>query len=655
MTKICVLTHTFPRFKNDTTAAFMHPLVLGLKKAGNKVIVLTPYHPQIKPKDFPYKIITYKYIWPDCLHLLGYSRSLKAGFKLTPIVYLLSPFLYFFGTLALLRLCRKEKIDVICSHWILPNGFIAFLTSRFLKIPYSITLPGSDVFLAKKNLLFKKMALIAANQAGVVLADSPQFLADLKSLDTRIKKSEIITYPVEIEKMKPKREGQKKLRSVLKIKQQDLIILVVARLVAKKGIDFLMKAASALMKKNQKVKLMIIGDGDLWEELKSLSRQLRINKQTIFLTRAPREKMVSYYNLADIFVASSIRDKEGNMDDSPVSLFEAMACGRPVVATNFPGIAKVVKDGVNGFLVEEKNVKSIREALIRLIKSKILRKKMGQASRRIAEMKLSAEQIGTRYTRILESLFEPVQLYWEERAKMWQSKKESVLFQNLPNLNLYLHQLQLRELFRLLPSQKCLCLDLGCGYGRIAQAVISRYPQYYVHGVDFVKTYVKLFNQKLKKRGKAVLTNISHLPFKNDTFDFVWSMTTLSFLEKNSDRQQAVQEIFRVLKPKGKVIIFEPNKLGTQIASPWLLFPVFSKISHPFSWQEINRLVEKSGGRIIQQKGYLFLTLSLPMIIILEKTLPFLTNYLFAIIKKLDNQFPFSHLSYWILYLGEKE
>lgn len=402
--KICVLTHTFPKSRQDTTAFFMHPLVLGLIGVGNEVVVLTPYHTELEVKDFPYKIVSYKYIWPSFLHRLGYSRTLQAGAKLKLETYFLSPFLYFFGILALLRLCRKEKFHLVSSHWILPNGFIAFMASKLLKIPYTVTLPGSDVYVAKKNKLFSKMAVLAANSASAVLADSPGFLDDLLKLGAKIEKKEIIPYPVEVDKLKPISYGQEKLRRALKLKKEEIIIMGVARLIYKKGFSYLLKAAAPILTENKKIKLIIIGDGDLREELKSLAKKLKIEKETIFIHRVKREEMIDYYNLAGIFVASSIEDKEGNRDDSPVSLFEAMACGKAVVASNFPGIALVVEDGVNGILVPQKDVKRIREALEKLLTSPLLREKMGKESRRIAKLKLSSKKIGGQYARLFQQI-----------------------------------------------------------------------------------------------------------------------------------------------------------------------------------------------------------------------------------------------------------
>lgn len=402
--KICILTHTFPKNINDSTSSFMHTLCSGLKKTGNEVNVLTPYSPQLKTKDFPYKVVSYKYIWPDFLHQLGYARTLKNGSELRLWVYLLSPFLFLFGIIALIRLCRREKIDKISSHWILPNGFISFVVSKLLGIPYTITLCGSDIYLAKKNKFFSTMAVMAANSASLVAADSPKFLNDLIALGANIKKDNIIPYPVDTNKFKPTTKGMSILKKKLNLQKDNLIILAVGRLVYKKGFEYLIKSLPKIVEKYPKIYLVIVGDGDLKQQLKSLAFRLRLENKINFVGPADRNTILTYYNLADIFVMPSIKDKDGNMDDQPVSLIEAMACGKPVVATDFPGIKLTVNNNINGFLVPEKNVFLIQKALEKFIISANLRKKMGRESRKIVLNKLSDKKIGAKYTAIFNEV-----------------------------------------------------------------------------------------------------------------------------------------------------------------------------------------------------------------------------------------------------------
>ena len=402
--KVCVFTHTFPRFKEDTAAAFMEGLCRSLVEVGNEVFLLTPFDPRFSRKNEPYKIVTYRYIWPDLLHVLGYSRTLKSDVKLKKIVYLLAPFLYFFGFLALLRLVKKEKVDVISSHWILPNGFIAAIVSKISRIPFTVTLPGSDVFMAKKNIIFGAMAKWTGRQAGAILADSPQYLNGLKNIGVKPKFSEIIPYPVDEQKFRPVYRGLEKYQKKLGLTKNNLVILTVGRLVYKKGFNFLIQSMPFLVKNYPLVRLVIVGDGDQRDEWETLVSKLKLNHYVIFAGTAKRDEILYYYNLANVFAMPSVRDQAGNIDDQPVSLIEAMACGKPVVATNFPGIAMTVKDNISGFLVPQKNVRMLTIFLGRLIKSPSLRKKMGRMSRLIVEKNLGCRKTGEKYSQIFKKV-----------------------------------------------------------------------------------------------------------------------------------------------------------------------------------------------------------------------------------------------------------
>jgi len=405
--KICILTHTFPKELNDSNAPFMHALITGLKKNGHDVSVLTPFTPGFKREEFPYKINLYKYIWPDFFHILGYSQTLKNGSTLKFSTYVLFPFFFTFGILALINLSRKEKFDVISSHWILPNGFFAYVTSRILKIPYVISLPGSDVYLAKKNKIFSTIAKISANGATSMTSDSPRFLKEILSLGIKNKKTQIIPYPVILNKEKVSTKDLNIIRKDLNLKR-GIVILAVGRLVYKKGFEYLVKAMSLLLKKHKNIKLIIIGDGDLKEKLQKLIVKLNLADDVKLIGNINRDRIYKYYNLCDIFVTTSIRDKNGNIDDQPVSLIEGMSCGKPVVATDFPGISLTVKHQVNGFLFPEKNITLLAKSLEKLIISKSLRSRMGKESRRIVRNELTDEKIAKKYVSFLSKTLSSV-------------------------------------------------------------------------------------------------------------------------------------------------------------------------------------------------------------------------------------------------------
>lgn len=402
--KICILTHTFPKYEGDTAAPFMKGVAEGIASTGSEVFVLTPYSLGFKNSlNKKYKLVTYKYIFPNFLHKLGYSKTLDNDMKVKPLVYLLSPFLYIFGILALWKLVKKEKIDLINAHWILPNGFMASVVSFFTGVPVVSTLPGSDVYIARKNFFFKLMATFAANTSKIITSNSYQLIEDLFKICEKRYKWRVIVYGVDPVRFRPIREDLN-CKKQLGIDKDKIVILGVGRLVDKKGFKYLIEAAPIVLKNNKEIIFILVGDGDQKLHLEKLTKKLEVDSYFKFVGTINYDKLVDYYNICDIFVLPSVRDEKGNLDDQSVSVVEAMACGKPIITTNFPGYKLVVNEGENGFLTPEKNSNSIAKVLTKLIESQKLRDIMGKKSRDMVMGNFTWEAIGKQYTALFKSL-----------------------------------------------------------------------------------------------------------------------------------------------------------------------------------------------------------------------------------------------------------
>lgn len=390
--KICLLTHTLPRFEGDPSAPFIHVLAQSLVSLGHKVTVLAPFDPEIdKNAKRSYKFVTYKYIFPDKLHILGYSHTLKGDRTMDLSSYLISPFLYVFGFFALLNLVKKTKPDVVSSHWILPNGFIAALVSKITKVPFTITIPGSDVYMAGKNLLFKLMAGFASNSASVVISDSKYYLQQLNELGYFPQKSKIIRYGVDIERFK----------IIKSIKSKTPVILGVGRMVAKKGFKYLVRAMVNIIKAIPKAELILVGDGEERISLENIAKKLNISSNVKFVGMIPYTKLSNYYSIANAFVMPSIKDENGNIDASPVAMMEAMCMGIPVVATDLAGDSDLIINGKTGYMIRSKKVDDISESVIKLLKVKDSLK-MREKIRKVAKLNFSSIVIAKKYTKCFD-------------------------------------------------------------------------------------------------------------------------------------------------------------------------------------------------------------------------------------------------------------
>src|SRR3989344_5834672 len=233
--KICIFAHTFPRFSGDPSAPFMGELSKALGEIVD-LFVLVPYDEKLNLKSFTeFKTISYKYIWPSKFHKLGYSRTLQGDKNMKLETYFLSPLLILFGLFKLVWLIKKEKIDLVSAHWMLPNGFIAALAKKITGTKYTITIPGSDVYISNKNPIFRFMAKVAIRNASCVLSDSSFYLEQLKNLPVIPHKSLIIRYGVDTDKFNL-RTKDIDLLNTLHLSDNDKIILGVGRFVEKKGL-----------------------------------------------------------------------------------------------------------------------------------------------------------------------------------------------------------------------------------------------------------------------------------------------------------------------------------------------------------------------------------------------------------------------------------
>jgi glycosyltransferase involved in cell wall biosynthesis len=155
-----------------------------------------------------------------------------------------------------------------------------------------------------------------------------------------------------------------------------LSVLCVARLAPQKGLDVLVRAIGALAGAGTDVHLTIAGSGPLEASLRGAAEQAGVADRVSFAGAVGQDDMAAYYARADVFCLPSFAE------GLPVVLMEAMATGRPVVATRIMGVPELVDEGVSGFLVAPGNVEELAEALRKLAGSRALRESFGQAGRR---------------------------------------------------------------------------------------------------------------------------------------------------------------------------------------------------------------------------------------------------------------------------------
>jgi len=177
-----------------------------------------------------------------------------------------------------------------------------------------------------------------------------------------------------------------------------LEILTVAHLFPIKGVEYLIRAISYVTKDFPNIVLRIIGKGPLELYLKDLSNSLDLSHNVIFEGYVSYEDLVKFYNQATIFCSPFLGEGLG------VVTLEAMACGKPVIATKTEGTTQVICHGKEGFLVDPANPKSIADSLLTLLHNPDLVTIMGTKARETCLKKYSWSVVAKKYSEIYSSL-----------------------------------------------------------------------------------------------------------------------------------------------------------------------------------------------------------------------------------------------------------
>jgi glycosyltransferase involved in cell wall biosynthesis len=139
------------------------------------------------------------------------------------------------------------------------------------------------------------------------------------------------------------------------------------------GLIWVIQACGDLVRRGNRLWLVIAGDGKQRDKLKRLAAE-QLGERVIFVGRIPRNKMYTYYSACDLFVFPGIRESLG------LVFLEAQSCGLPVVAFNNAGVPDAVKDGITGLLVPMYAAEPFADAIKRLLLDSKLRRTMGEAA-----------------------------------------------------------------------------------------------------------------------------------------------------------------------------------------------------------------------------------------------------------------------------------
>ena len=176
-------------------------------------------------------------------------------------------------------------------------------------------------------------------------------------------------------------------------------ILYIGRLEFRKGVHVLIRAIPYVLEKIPQAKFIFIGNdcGMKFYILNKVS-QFRIQDSVEFIDQIPQDKLINYYQQSALCVVPSL------WENHPYVILEAMASGKPVIASNVGGIPEIIEDKINGILVPPGSFLALGEAIVRVFNDKKLQERLGKNARRYIEDKHAPMKVIQETLKVYEEL-----------------------------------------------------------------------------------------------------------------------------------------------------------------------------------------------------------------------------------------------------------
>jgi glycosyltransferase involved in cell wall biosynthesis len=283
--------------------------------------------------------------------------------------------------LRLARLMRRERPTILHTHTAKAGavGRIAALLAGDARPPVVVhTFHGHVLrgyFNAPATLAFRALERWLARATTVLVAVSPEVRDDLVRLGIApASKFAVVRLGIELtERVGDDAGAREATRRLLGVSGESFVVGWVGRMTAVKRTPDVLRAFRALLDRDVDAYLCLVGDGPEREDLEGYAHELGVSRRCLFV--GYQGDVGRFYDAMDVLVLPSANE------GTPVSVIEALAAGRPVVATRVGGTADVVRHGADGFLVDPGDVGALADRLAELAADPERRARMGAEGR----------------------------------------------------------------------------------------------------------------------------------------------------------------------------------------------------------------------------------------------------------------------------------
>ena len=393
--KLLVLASTFPGTPGDGTPAFVLDLAWQQAKDFD-VTVLTPMTPGAAPTEImpspdgstSVAVVRYRYFfkrWEDLAHgaILDNLKAKKS--RLLQVPFLAHGL--FWGTR---RLVKELSPAAIHAHWVIPQGILATLAAP--SVPLLVTTHGGDIYALNAGPILTLKRWVFGRAKAITTVNS-QMKATLVEWGQPADKISLLPMGVDT------RSVGELAANTAKIAGQ---MLVVGRLVEKKGIEYLFDALRLLQHRGLALgKVVVIGDGPIRTELEAKAAGLNVE----FRGQRGRAEVHQAIAESEVMLIPSVTAANGDQEGLPVTLLEGGAGQICVIASRLPGIDEVIVDDESGVLVPQRDAAALADALELVLGDADLRQRLAVGIAQSVK-RFDINVIGAGYNQVVKGMID---------------------------------------------------------------------------------------------------------------------------------------------------------------------------------------------------------------------------------------------------------
>lgn len=296
------------------------------------------------------------------------------------------------ATTLLKKSLLKHKVKAILAQYG-PSGVAVMEICKDLDIPLIVHFHGYDAFrndiLSSYGNQYAELFKIAT----AIIAVSDPMETQLKTLGCPSEKLHNFIYGIDTDLFCPDATVAKRTNH----------FVACGRFVSKKAPLLTLNAFAAVVQSHPSARLTFIGDGELLEETKQLSKKLNISESVYFTGILPPARVAQAYQTACCFLQHSVTTEDNDSEGTPLTILEAMASGLPVIATIHGGIPKVVDHDVTGYLVPENDMEQMISYMKNILDHSEQAAQMGHEGSKKARNHFTKEIYLKKLTKLIEN------------------------------------------------------------------------------------------------------------------------------------------------------------------------------------------------------------------------------------------------------------